>query len=301
MANTLGTTNADVIAQRALETLVADLPIIGQIATDLSDANAKFNERVIVHEVTAAAAADFSAVTGYVPSTRTQVDIPVTINKHKHHTYSVSVTEASTSRVDLIERFAQTAAYSIGAALVADLSALVLAAAYAGKTTQALGAGADGFDRKSLIKVGLALSLRKVPAMGRWALLSPAYYASLCMDNTMLTALLQAGSQAVISGRLPNVGGFNVSEFVDLPDNGENLVGFAGVRSALALATRIPDDPGQGQSNCRISVITEPKTGLSLQVREWYNADYAAFRRTYTLMYGVAAGQGDAIQRIVSA
>lgn len=301
MGNTLGTTNADVIAQRALETLVADLPILGQIATDLSDANAKFNERVIVHEVTAAAAENFSAATGYAPSNRAQVDIPVTIDKHKHHTYSVSVTEASTARVDLIERFAQTAAYSIGSAIVQDLSALVLAAAFTNKTTQALGAGGDGFDRKALIKVGLALSLRKVPVMGRFCLLAPAYYASLCMDNTMMVALLQAGSQSVITGRLPNVSGFNVSEFVDLPDNGQNLVGFAGVRSSLALATRIPDDPGQGQSNCRISVITEPKTGISIQVREWYNADLAAFRRTYTLMYGVGVGQTDGLQRIVSA
>ena len=300
MGNTLGTTNADVIAQEAMKTLVAKLPVIGQIATDLSKEKAKYGERVIVHEVTAAAAADFVPGTGYEPAERAQVDIPVTINKHKHHTYQVTVQEASSSRVDLIKRFAQTAAYSIGAAVVSDLCSLVRAANYSNKTVVALGAGGDGFNRKSAVKVGTALGTRKVPPMDRFMLLNSEYYGSLCMDNSMLTILLQSGAQAALTGNLPNVHGFNVSEYVDLPSLSENLVGFAGYRSAMALATRIPDDPGEGQSNCRISTVTEESSGLSLQVREWYNPDLAAFRRTYTLMYGVGKGQTAALQRIVS-
>lgn len=300
MPNVVGTTNADVIAQEALKSLVAKLPVIKEIATDLSSENARFGERVIVHEVTPAEAADFVPATGYVPSDSTQVDIPVTLNKHKHHTYQVTVQEASSSRVDLVKRYADTAAYSIGAAIVSSLCALIKNAGYENKTVVALGAGGDGFNRKGVIKVGTALSNRKVPGMGRFMLLNPDYYGSLCNDNTMMTALLQSGAESVMSGHLPNVHGFNVSEFIDLPDNGENLVGFGAARGAMALATRIPDDPGQGQSNCRISVVTEESSGISLQVREWYNADLASFRRSYTLMYGVAAGQAASLERIVS-
>lgn len=301
MPNTLGTTNADVIAQEALTQLQGTLPILSQVASDYSKENARFGEAVIVHEVSAAAAADFVPATGYAPSARAQVDIPVTINKHKHHTYSVGVQEASSSRVDLIKRFGLNAAYSIGSALVADLCALVLNSNFAGKTVKALGAGGDGFDRKQLVGVGTALSKRGVPPLGRFALLNPDYYGSLSMDITMLQVMLGAGAQAVSTGRLPQIHGFDVSEFVDLPGNSENLVGFAGARTALAIATRIPDDPGQGESNCRISVVSDAQTGLSLQVREWYNPDLAQFRRSYTLMYGVAVGQDDALQRIVSA
>jgi hypothetical protein len=63
----------------------------------------------------------------------------------------------------------------------------------------------------------------------------------------------------------------------------------------------LPDDPGQGSSNCAITIATEPESGLSVQVREWYNADLAQFRRTYTLMYGVAKGQATSLQRITTA
>lgn len=301
MGNTLGTTNADIIAQEALKELQAALPVLGQIATDHSKEKAKFGEAVIVHEVAAASAINFDPAVGYVVSNRTQVDIPVTINKHKHHTYGVAVQEASSSLVDLIRRFALNAAYSLGAAIVTDLCDLIVNGNFANKTVKALGAGGDGFDRKAVIGVGTALSKRGVPPMGRFMLLNPDYYGSLSQDMTMLQVMLSKGAEVVQSGRLPNIHGFDVSEFVDLPANDENMVGFAGTRTALALATRIPDDPGEGESNVRLSVVTDENTGMSVQVREWYEATLAQFRRSYTLMYGVAKGQTGALQRIVSA
>lgn len=298
--NTLGTTNADLIAQKALVAFVEMFPFLRKIATDFSSEGAKFNETVIVHEVAAAAAAEFVPATGYAPSNRTMVDIPVKIDKHKHHTYKVGVQEASTSRVDLIQRLANTAAWSIGAAVMADLWALILNAAFANKTVKALGAGGDGFDRKAAIAIGMALSKRSVPDFGRFMLLNADYYGSFCMDTAMLQVLLAGGADAVKTGSLPQIHGFDVMQYATAPDNGEDLVGIAGVSTALALATRIPDDPGQGASNCRISTVTDTDSGLSLQVREWYNADLAEFRRSYTLMYGVAVGQGAGLQRITS-
>lgn len=298
--NTLGTTNADVIAQKALIALIQKFPFLRFIASDFSSEGAKFGETVIVHEVAGAAAADFVAATGYAPANRTMVDIPVTINKHKHHTYKVGVQEASSSRVNLIERLANTAAESIGAAITGDLWALILNAAFANKTAKALGASGDGFDRKAAIAVGMALSKRNVEGFGRFMLLNAEYYGSLCMDTAMLQVLLSGGAQAITNGTLPRIHGFDVMEYATAPANGEDLVGIAGTRAALALATRIPDDPGQGMGNCRIGTVTDPDTGLSIQVREWYNPDLGEYRRTYTLMYGVAVGQAAALERIVS-
>lgn len=301
MANTLGTTNADVIAQEALKQLKARLPILGQIAADHSDKGAKFNERVVVHEVAAATAIDFNTTNGYAPSNRTQVDIPVTINKHKHHTYGIGVQEASSSRVDLIARFALNAAYAIGSAIVSDLFALVLAAAFTNKTTKALGAGNDGFDRKVLLGIGSALSKRGVEPFGRFCVLNGDYFASLMNDSQLMEMLVLSGQKVLGGTELPTIHNFGVSEFVDLPANGENLVGIAGTRTSLAFATRIPDDPGEGFSNVSIRVVTEAETGISIQVREWYDANLGMFKRSYTLMYGVAVGQTDGLQRIVSA
>jgi len=300
MSNTNGTTNATVIAQKSLEELRALLPVLSQMATDHSDEKAKYGETIIVHEVAAAEAAAFNKSVGYVPTDRSQVDIPVALNQHVHHTYYVDVTEASTSRVDLIARYAKSGAYAIGAALVNALCGLVTAANFTNKSVVALGAGLDGFDRKSLVRVGTALDTRKVAPFGRFMLLNPSYYGSLMSDNAMLTLMMQAGASAAQSGKVPNLHGFAISQYSSLPDNSEDLVGFAGTSTALAIATRIPDDPGVNSSNCSISVATDPETGMSIQVREWYEATLAQFRRSYTLMFGVAKGQGDCLQRITS-
>jgi hypothetical protein len=300
MSNTNGTTNANVIAQEALVQLKAKLPIIRQIATDLTDQKAKYGETVIVHEVQAGTAATFNPTTGYVAEARTQVDIPVTINLHKHHTYAIGVQEASSSRVDLIKRYGLNAAYVLGSAIVSSLVGLVTNAAYANKSVIALGAGGDGFNRKSVVKINGALSKRGVNPFERFGLLNSDFYASLMSDDSLMNLLALSGAKPVAENMLPPVHGVGISEFVDLADNGEDLVGFIGGRTALALATRIPDDPGAGESNVRITVETDADTGLALQVREWYDATLAKFSRTYTLMYGVSVGQAAALQRIVA-
>ena len=107
MANTNGTTNVDVIAQEALVQLQAQLPILGQIARDCSETAAKFGSKITINEVQAATAIDFDPAVGYVAANRTMVDIDVTLNKHKHHTYGVGVQEASATHVDLIARYAK--------------------------------------------------------------------------------------------------------------------------------------------------------------------------------------------------
>lgn len=299
--NVLGTTNADVIAQKAMVQMKARLPILGQIATDLSAENARYGEKIIVNEVQAATAVPFVKATGYVASARTMVDIPVTLDQHVHHTYSVGVQEASSTRVDLVDRLALNAAYSIGSAIVASLAALMTAANFSAKTTKALGAGSDGFDRKSLLLAGAALSKRGAVPFGRYMMLNGDYFSSLMMDNNLLNLMVLSGQKVVGGLAVPDVHGFGVSEYVDLPANGENLVGFCGTRSALAFATRLPDDPGKDFSNVRISQVVEEETGMAIQTREWYDSTLGTVNRSYTLMYGVGVGQSAAGQRIVSA
>lgn len=299
--NTLGTTNANVIAQKALAALIQRFPFLRKIATDFSSEGGKFNETIIVHEVTAAEAVEFDPAVGYAPADRSMVDIPVKIDHHAHHTYKVGVDEASSSRVNLIERLSMTAAASLGAKIMSEIMKLITAANFPTATIKALGAGGDGFDRKAAVAVGTALDGRNVEDFDRYMLLNALYYGSLCSDTPMMQVLLASGADAVKTGALPEIQGLAPLKYSAMPAGAQNLVGFAGGRTALALATRLPDDPGQGMGNCKISTVTDEDSGLSIQVREWYNADLGQYRRSYVLMFGVAVGQKDAGQRILSA
>jgi hypothetical protein len=48
-----------------------------------------------------------------------------------------------------------------------------------------------------------------------------------------------------------------------------------------------------------ISTVTEPHTGLSIQLREWYDMTLAKESRTMTLMYGFAKGNAGTLVRLV--
>ena len=106
MANTIGTTNANVIAQRALEILVADYSFLRNAVTDFSSEAAKYNASVFTHRISATTAQDYSQANGYAATATTQTDVQITLNKFKHVSYSVDDQERTSSNINLIERFA---------------------------------------------------------------------------------------------------------------------------------------------------------------------------------------------------
>ena len=110
MANTLGTLNGAIIAKRALATLLEEFPFLSKITTDFSDEGALYNQQINVKLPTAVTAGDYNTTTGYVSQDVTQVDVPVTINKHKHVSFGFTDQERSSTNSNLIERFASNAA-----------------------------------------------------------------------------------------------------------------------------------------------------------------------------------------------
>jgi hypothetical protein len=97
---------------------------------------------------------------------------------------------------------------------------------------------------------------------------------------------------------LPDVNGFTVIEYSALPENGERLVGFAGIREGLIMAARVPDVP-TNTGDTVIRVVTDPRTGLSIQVRDRYDGRLGKQEVSFTLMYGFATGNKPVIERII--
>lgn len=75
----------------------------------------------------------------------------------------------------------------------------------------------------------------------------------------------------------------------------ENLTGFFGHRNAIAIKTGLPDDPYQlakslGLSSDNAYPITDPESGLSMLVYEWWDPKMKDLFVTLTLLYGATAG-----------
>lgn len=294
MANTLGNTNnGRLIAQKALTTLLAQFPLLTAIATNFSNQALKYGETLNAHVVSAATAVDFDGT--YTASDRTQVNVPIVLNKHIHHTYAVTETERATSAIDLIERFADTAAHSLGAKMMADLFAIVTVANYSNNVIKT----AANFDRSVVVDLAVDLNGRNVPGMGRSLVLSSSYFGALQKDVTIVGNLYNKDGN-IGANTVPNVHGFTASEFTALPGNSENLVGVALSPEALGIVTALPEMPSVKEGGL-MSIVTDERTGLSVLLRQWYEWSTGKEYRTLTLMYGVAKGVTNNATRLMSA
>lgn len=292
MANTLGSvSNGKVIAQRALELLVENYNWISSGVTDFSDASARKGDSITTHIVSIQSAADYSATTGYAPADVTQTDVTVTLNQFKHTTYAINDDERTSSNINLINRFAEQAAHALGKAMVDSVLALVTTH-YASTLTVA----ADAATFRSIVSAGLALDNNKVPVGGRFAVLSPGNYASLLNDSSIV-ANAQRSGDVVASGQIGTVAGIAVNGYNGLAAGISK--GFVAQREALVVASRLPALPEGVSLPGSIDVVTELKSGLSLQVAEHYNFRLGSHERSYRILYGVGRGQTNSLVRIV--
>lgn len=297
-ANSFGTLNTTLIAQKTLTTLLAKFPLLSRISTNFSGMPLLFGQSLKVKLATARSAIAYSLTNGYVPADGTLTDATVTLNQHIHDTYQVNDQEASSTNINLIDRFANLSAYALGRAIMDALWNLVLNANYANYSTVA----SNIFDRDALIDVNKAMDDRYVPDIDRVAILNTAYFAALKKDTIVVSNNTNPASNTIESGILPDVDGVTVIKTATADDNGENLAGAVMLPEAMALATTVPSAPPEGLPvGGRVTLVTDDNSGLSIQVREWYDFALGQHRRTSTLMYGVAVGNPAMLQRILSA
>lgn len=297
--NTLGGLAGNLVLQRALTLLKLRFPLLDLISTDFSDEGANFNQQVITRTRGTFTAGDYNAVTGYASNDSTTADVPVTIDQHKFVQIDFNVNELSSTSRDLFAEQAEGAQYAIGKALVDALYARITAGNFANATTQAVG----GFNRATLVRVSKALNGRGVSDMGRFLLLNQDYFEALANDTTILQLGTFQRADLINEYRLPRVHGFDPYEAVNLPTTG-NLTGFAGTPDSLVVATRVPADysaalPGAG--NGSVSTVTNPDTGVSVQLVQYVDHKLGSAFWRAAFMFGTARGQAASGQRIISA
>lgn len=296
MPNSLGTTPGTLIAQRALETLLEDFPILRLLSSDFSSEQAVLNQPLSIKLPVAFAAADeYTADDGYETDDADNVDIPLTISKLIHKTFSFNDLERNSFNTSLIEGFARNAAHAVGMSLVNDLLALITVTNFANETVCAV----NDWTRQKFLEANAKLDLRLVPTSGRVALLNSPYHVKLSGDTTVV-ANPGSPSDAVRTGTLGNLDGVAVHKYAPLGTASENRVGFISIPEGIVLATRIPKPP-ESSFPGNIEVVSEPNTGISLLMRQWYNPGEGKEYRSYSLLTGVAKGIASGLERIVSA
>ena len=293
MANTLGGINLAQIAQQTLETLSAEMPVVSAFTTDFSSDVADVGESVSTRVASAVSAGD--ATSGYSATDVTSTAKTITLNKHKHFTAAFTDLEIAKGGMDMLERtFVQPAVHSVVNAMMDDLLALVLNATYSNNTVVT----AANFGADDVATLAGDLTTLNVPRGGRAMVIKPAYYAALAKDNAIQASYAFGNPGAIQDNNIPRVHGFDVLEYSDIPANSENLEGFVCGKEALIIAGRQPALPENWAGS--VESVQDPDTGITLQLRNWYEGKDGAQYITATLIYGVAAGT-DSLKRILSA
>ncbi len=301
-ANSLGTLSGSLIAQQSLSLLKADLPALNVFSNDFSNTAAKLNQQILSRVRTVPSVQSYSTSAGYVKSDVTDVDVPLTISAHRYVQFDYNANElASTSR-NLFGEQAEGAIYGLAKDVVDSVLALVTVGNFStsgGASVVAIGS----FNRASVIAQRVALRKRKVPTKGTVAILNEDYFGALSVDPTIVSLATFQKPEIITDYVLPNVGGFRVVGYVDLPTTG-NLAGYFATKEALVIATRLPYDYVDAQLGSNygaVSQVTDPDTGLSIMLTQYVNHDAGASRFRVALMSGVAVGDIKRAQLITSA
>jgi phage I-like protein len=305
----LGTIAGTLVTLRTLELLKFVFQSLVRFTTDFSDQPATFNQTIMTRIITIPAVVTYSTATGWADAVATTTDVPIVINNHKGVSITFNENLLASTMRRLFDEFAEASAYALGKALVDDLYTKLTDANFTNNTLSA----STAFNRAAVVDVGTALTLRGVPLgmVKRTMLLWPAAFGNLEKDasivqfgtNVPQPNVITEGTQA--DATLPlNVESFVIYTAPNMPSNNANLVGFAGSKSALCMATRTPNDyttvlPGASFGN--VQMVTDPDIGITVMQVQFVNHTLGTATSRIALMWGTAAGQTNAGQLIKSA
>jgi hypothetical protein len=291
--NTLTGVNATKIAGLTIEAMQTYLlPIFGAFTTDFSSGIAQSGEAVTTRYVTNPTVKDFSAARSADNSVTTARTI--TLNRYIGVDIGFSDTEESFSEIDLMNMFIIPAITAIGENVITNCFERVTVANFAQNTVIT----AANFTAANIAGLAQSLNTAKVPLAPRHIVIPPTYAVTAKKDTSIQAAYAYGSPEAIRTGRLPDVYGFQMHEYNGtIPNNSQNLAGIATAPQGLLLATRQPKLPRNWAG--AVTSITEPRSGLTIQMRDFY--DDQEQRTQFCLIYGSQIGNPANLWRITSA
>lgn len=237
MPNTLTHVQDIKVAQNALGPWMAALTSIRAFSTNFSPDPADKLDTVRVPIVgTPAQSSDFAG--NYTNNADSTVSvIPVQLTRHKFKTVHITAGEAAETAFNVLDALVSAAVKQLAQDVLQDFFSAITAPNYGDPVIAAPAPAA--FDYKKLLTIREACSEVKMPVTDRSLVLDGACYTNLLGDDIVAKSFVQPLAQpGIIEVQIRRLAGFDLHETVILPENGENLVGFAAHPNGMAVAMR---------------------------------------------------------------
>lgn len=302
MANTISSDlQLDLVLASAMEAFKEYLTPLALFSTVFNDVPLQGTDKVQVpyYPLETAASKTFNGSYVFDAGTNTQSK-ELTINTRKYQPLSFTSAElARNPRFDP-ERLGRLKGQKLAEDVLIDIWSLITASNYG---SYAFAGAASDFDVDDTIDLEVAVTTAKWPVAGRGLILKPAYIGGLKKDMNANGGLATFGIGT--NGSLetfPVVNTFNLAHSNVIPANSENLIGFASFPSALLVGfSPIQPAPEVMDQLSRYEVVSDPATGISLEYRQWGDADSDTAKRVIEVNYGKAVGEAAALKRLLSA
>lgn len=296
MSNTIGGINLQVIAQDSLTTLLAEFPLVSKFTTNFGGDVATRGESVTTRIASGVSATDIGA-SGYAVSSVTSTAKTVTLDKHKGFVMGFTDGEVAKGGYDVLRRtFIRPAAHAVSKAVLDDIFGLLTASNF---TSVGYNGTVAAFDADAVATLSQTLTDANVAQAGRMLVVKPALYTALAKDNAIQAQYASGTNAPLTENLLPRIHGFEVNQYSAFPATVANQLGVAINSEAILIATRLPAVPQNWYGN--VAVATDEQSGLSVQVREWYDGNAGQQVLSMSLLYGVAVGNAAAATRIIAA
>ena len=297
MANTITDLKDVRISQNALLPWMETLLPLSAFSTNFSPDAADKLDTVKVPVIGApSASSDYAG--DYTANADSEASsVAVTLDRHKYKTVHLTAKEAATTSIPLLEKLVMTAAQQLAIDVMSDIFTSITAANFGTPAIPAI--AAEDFGYKTIIKIREACAAAKMPQDSRALVLDNSYFSSLLADDIVAKSFISPlAQQGVVEAKVNRIAGFNVFETGCVPDNGENLVGFAAHPSSLAIAMRYLTPIANYDE---AGAVTDPVTGLTFGYLRYTDTKSNKVYITLEALYGFKVVRPAGLQRIVSA
>lgn len=298
MSNNIGGINLTLIAQDSLTTLLAEFPLISKFTTNFGGEIATRGETVVTRIANAVSSpiTDIGA-SGYQVTNVTSLERRIELTNHKGFVMGFSDGEVAKGGYDVLRRtFIRPAAYAVSKAVMDDIFGLVTNANFADAPVY------DGtvaaFDADAVATISQKMTERFVPQQDRLLIVTPALYTALAKDNAISAQYASGTNAPLTENLLPRIHGFEINQYAAFATPTANCKGIACNPESILIATRQPALPTNWYGN--VASATDEKSGLTVQVREWYDGTEGLQKLSMSILYGVAVGNQPTLGKVIA-
>jgi hypothetical protein len=299
MATTINNADIALLAQEAIEANFVEIEGLKVFSTELKTEGMEEGDQVKVPVYGKTTAVDFNRSTQNYGDSQAQTVTFKSVILNQFYKSTFELNDKDVQKVDM-SKVMMANAEAVVEKATTYVYGLITAANFTVAPT--INVVPSAFDSDSVVDLSTYAKDNGFLKNNKVLVLNSAFANSLKKDPALKDASASGSTATLRSGEIGQLSGFNpILESSILPDNGEDLAGFITDGTSIAIASAPVTVEETGQVTTFSENFTEPRTGLTMNFRIFYDNDTGTHKGTYSMLFGAAVTRDATLNRITDA